>query len=67
MINQPSQPKLMNELTDSLTQAIGASAHMLHHQQNPYWIVLREQLEFAKGRILGAATFAATKRTVTKV
>lgn len=58
-----SSPKLLNEFIESIGQAAGATTQLLHHHQDPRWMMVREALELTKEGATKVATFAATKFT----
>lgn len=61
-----SPPKLLNNIVDGLSQAIGASSQIVHMHQDPRWMAIRETLEIAKKGCTNYATFAATKTRIVK-
>lgn len=60
------QPRLLNQLIESLGQAAGAASQLLHQHQDPRWFVIRDALEGAKAGVTGVATIAATKISTEK-
>lgn len=60
------QPKLLNELVESLGQAVGAASQIIHLHQDPRWMMVREALELAREGVMSVATFEARKVTIVK-
>lgn len=59
------QPRILNELAESLGQAIGAASQLTHVQRNPKWLTIRQALELSKEGVMSLATFQAS--LITKV
>lgn len=60
------QPRILNELVESLGQAAGAAGQLIHTMSDPRWMVIRESLDLAKEGVLKVATFAASKVTAVR-
>lgn len=60
-ISIAEQPKLLNELIEGLTQAIGACSQLTHTMQDPRWMTMREMVELAREGATLTATFEARK------
>lgn len=56
-----NQPKLLKELSDSLSQAEGSASQLIHSMQDPRWIFIREALDLTKEGVMKLATFEASK------
>ena len=61
-----TQQEVLKELVESLGQAAGACSQLIHQQQNPNFIVIRQAVELMKEGVLGLATFEAKKITPIK-
>lgn len=61
MIKVSDQPKLLNELIEGLTQAIGGCSQLTHTMQDPRWMQMREMIELARERVMYEASFEARK------
>lgn len=53
------QPRLLNQLIESLGQASGAASQLLHLHQDPRWLMIRDALDLAKEGTMAVATVAA--------
>lgn len=53
--------KLLREMSEGITQAIGAATLMVHAHQNPQWFVPRQALELTKERLMHEIRFPTKK------
>ncbi len=60
------QPRLLNDLIESLGQASGATSQLIHMHQDPRWMMIRDALDLAREGCIGLATFQARKVTPVK-
>lgn len=60
-MTRKTAPLLLNELVDSVSQASGACSQLIHAQQEPRWMTVREMLDLFKEGIIEKATFQATR------
>lgn len=60
-MTQKSEQLLLKELIDGLTQASGAASILIHMQQNPRFIPLREALNLAKEGVIHKASMQVEK------
>ena len=65
-INVSSQPKMLDDILESLRQAGGGASQLCHSQRDPRWLFIREIIECTQGLILEQATFAASKVTAVR-
>lgn len=63
MTDIKAQVKCLNEVAEALSQASGACSQLIHHFQDPRFIILRDVVDLARERIMVSA-MAATRRTV---
>ena len=60
-----AQPKLLNELIESLAQAAGGASQLVHHMRDPRWMGIRDIIELVQGGVLEVAT-VSTKISIIK-
>lgn len=60
-----TQPQMLQELIQGLTQAEGAAGQIIHQHQDPRWILIRDTLSGAKELCFSMATFDARKVFIT--
>lgn len=56
-----TQQETLKELVESLGQASGACSQLIHQQQNPSFMILRQAIDLMKEGVLGLATFEVKK------
>lgn len=56
-----TQQETLKELVEALGQAAGACSQLIHQQQNPKFILIRDAVELMKEGVLGLATFEVKK------
>lgn len=60
------QPRLLNQLIESLGQASGAASQILHMHQDPRWMMIRDALDLAKEGTMSIATTAVKQITAVR-
>lgn len=61
-ISVHDQPKLLNQLIESIGQAEGACSQLIYQMdRDPRWLVIRESLELAKEGVTQLATFQVSQ------
>jgi hypothetical protein len=52
MTKERTQPEMLKEMVESLSQAEGAASQLIHMLQDPRFMVIRESLQLAKEGVL---------------
>lgn len=55
------QPKLLNDLVESLRQAAGGASQLVHMMGDPRWMMIREAIELTQEGVLGIMTIETKK------
>lgn len=66
MTDLKSQVKCLNEISEALAQASGACSQLIHHLQDPRFIILRDTIDLTRERIMMTAMAATRKTVITK-
>lgn len=62
-----TQPQMLQQLIEGLTQAEGACSQIIHQHEDPRWMMIRQALSLTKEGCFLRATFEAKKTIVTSV
>lgn len=65
-ITHAEQPKVLNTLIESLAQAAGGASQLVHHHQDPRFVILRTAIDEARDMCIHIATINASKITRVK-
>lgn len=57
------QPKILNTMIESLAQAAGGCSQLIHHNQDPRFLILRTAIDEMRDWCVSHATFQARKIT----